>query len=153
MTEINDLLLELLTLKANGGEIVGRTRLQKLIFLLKHKFDIPFNLAFIPYYYGPYSEQLALDLELLKATNMITEETESFSEGLLRYRYKLSEDISEWLDHEIANNSIIGEIYEKISTAVKNELIDKPTNVLISEAKKLMEILQKQRLNAVSSET
>jgi len=47
------------------GEIWGRTRFQKIIFLLQERFEIKFSYRFIPYHYGPYSKDLQFDIDLL----------------------------------------------------------------------------------------
>jgi len=43
----------------------GRKRLQKIVFLLKEKYQIPFTYVFVPYLYGPYSAQLQKEIDLL----------------------------------------------------------------------------------------
>ncbi len=45
-------------IKLNGGELVGRTRLQKCAYLL-HRCGANFDLAFVYHHYGPYSFDLA----------------------------------------------------------------------------------------------
>ena len=51
-----DIVVDLIAL--NGGELVGRTRLQKGAYLL-HRCGANFGLPFIYYHYGPYSSDLA----------------------------------------------------------------------------------------------
>ena len=52
-------------------KIAGRTRFQKIVFLLKNRDGIDFNYNFIPYYYGPYSHELQLEINLLEAAGLV----------------------------------------------------------------------------------
>ncbi len=54
-TEFADIVVNLVAL--NGRKLVGRTRLQKQAYLLKHC-GVGFNLQFTYYHYGPYSFNL-----------------------------------------------------------------------------------------------
>jgi uncharacterized protein YwgA len=51
--------------------IPGRTRFQKIIFLLENKDRISLTYNFIPYYYGPYSSELQLEIDMLEASSLI----------------------------------------------------------------------------------
>ena len=51
-----DIVVDMIAL--NGGEMVGRTRLQKGAYLL-HRCGANFNLSFVYHHYGPYSFDLA----------------------------------------------------------------------------------------------
>ena len=51
-----DIVVDLIAL--NGGELIGRTRLQKLAYLM-HRCGAEFDLPFIYHRYGPYSFDLA----------------------------------------------------------------------------------------------
>jgi uncharacterized protein YwgA len=60
----------------SGGEIVGRTKFQKLAFLLElsgHGFGIPFEYK----HYGPYSEQLAEATNAAALFGLLDERKES----------------------------------------------------------------------------
>lgn len=64
----------------NGGEIVGRTRLQKVFYLLEAR-GIGFGLAFDYHHYGPYSEELALAADDAQAMGYLrTEQRQGFHE-------------------------------------------------------------------------
>ena len=54
--DAEDIVVDLIAL--NGGELVGRTRLQKGAYLL-HRCGADFGLPFIYHHYGPYSSDLA----------------------------------------------------------------------------------------------
>jgi len=56
------------------GEIVGKTRLQKYIFLAQNNLinsGYKAKYAFRPYYYGPFNRQLYTDIEWLRMNNLI----------------------------------------------------------------------------------
>src|SRR5215472_1618568 len=56
-----------------GGELVGRTRLQKIAFLMQlagFSDDFPFEYR----HYGPYSEELAQAMEIAVALGPVKEE-------------------------------------------------------------------------------
>jgi uncharacterized protein YwgA len=56
--------------KLNGGKLVGRTRLQKSVYLLKLcGIDLGFDFDY--HYYGPYSEELAVAARDAKALDLI----------------------------------------------------------------------------------
>jgi uncharacterized protein YwgA len=63
-----------------GGEIVGRTKLQKSVFFLKLAgFLVPFQFGYR--HYGPYSESLAEAAELAVACDLISESQRTASWG------------------------------------------------------------------------
>ena len=74
-----------------NSPIRGRTRFQKIVFLLKEKYGISFDFEFKPYYYGPYSEELSDTLSLLTALKLVEEDTEHLGVGITRYDYRLTE--------------------------------------------------------------
>jgi len=63
----------LLTLYAVGGEVRGSTRLEKLLFLLRHELGIrPENYyEFVPYKHGPFSSDLLKDARELSFLGFI----------------------------------------------------------------------------------
>lgn len=63
-----------------GGEIVGRTRLQKTVYLLALAgFETRFRFGYK--HYGPYSEELAEAADLAAAFDLITEHEQGASWG------------------------------------------------------------------------
>ncbi|WP_181347755.1 YwgA family protein [Thalassobacillus sp. CUG 92003] len=82
---------------SNSDEIIGRKRLQKMIYILK-KCDIPFEERYQFHFYGPYSEELTLRIEEmgnLGFLNEIKEDKKNYSQ----YRYQLTDAGCEFLDH------------------------------------------------------
>lgn len=80
---------------ANAGEIVGRKKLQKMIYIAK-KIAFPFQEKFNFHFYGPYSEELTLRVEELVNMGFINEIKETKS-GYVQYRYSLTESGEEFL--------------------------------------------------------
>jgi len=106
ITNSKDLIL--LLLYANGFKgkqcepIIGKTRLMKMIFLFDKELKKKFNLAktisdeafpdFTAYDYGPYSEQVYIDIEFLVDLNFVKvkkvkDEEDDISTELLEYEY------------------------------------------------------------------
>lgn len=71
-------ILILLTLSySEKGMIAGRTLFQKTLYFLNEKLHL--GIDFIPYYYGPYSAEVADAISGLKAAGIVEEEVETFS--------------------------------------------------------------------------
>lgn len=89
--------LLILTLSySDKGMIAGRTLLQKTIYFLNEKLNL--EIEFTPYYYGPYSAEVADTIASLKASGVIKEIVEifpSFNFGVTfeprRYIYQLTD--------------------------------------------------------------
>jgi uncharacterized protein YwgA len=86
-----------LVLLASGGEIQGKTKLQKTVYLLGIMSGQLEDLGYRPHYYGPYSDEVAAAVAWLKTIGVV----EQFSSGvgstdpsgfeIRRYDYRLSE--------------------------------------------------------------
>jgi uncharacterized protein YwgA len=79
------------------GEIVGRKKLQKMIYIAK-KIDFPFYEKFDFHFYGPYSEELTLRIEELCNLGFLHEVKEKKG-GYYQYRYMLTKSGEEFLSH------------------------------------------------------
>jgi len=112
------------------GTVRGRTRFQKLMFLLKEKEDIDLGYKFIPYCYGPYAHDLQLELDMLEAAGFIQVKHQ---EGNL-YVHSLTEKGKE-VTNLIAKNMEKNEL-QKITKSLK-KYKRKSTVSLIRESKKL----------------
>lgn len=101
----------LITIKAAGDCIPGRTAIQKLVY-----FESIFGLVeakYRPHYYGPYSAEVSGAIQELAYLNFIKEEVETrettgftVSDDWKRYCYAISEDgreIVNWLEKENLN--------------------------------------------------
>jgi uncharacterized protein YwgA len=82
---------------AMAGEIVGRKKLQKMIYIAK-KMNFPFYEKFGFHFYGPYSEELTLRIEELCNLGFLNEMKEKKG-GYFQYRYTLTEAGEEFLSH------------------------------------------------------
>jgi len=73
-----------------SGEITGRKKFQKMIYIAK-KMSFPFQEKFAFHFYGPYSEELTLRIEELCNMGFILEEKEQKG-GYFQYRYRLTDE-------------------------------------------------------------
>jgi len=80
---------------ALSGEVIGRKKLQKMIYIAK-KMNFPFQERFQFHFYGPYSEELTLRVEELCNMGFLNEVKEKKG-GYYQYRYTLTEAGEEFL--------------------------------------------------------
>jgi len=121
---------KLLVILKNLGKIEGRTRFQKLIFLLKHKDGIKFDYNFIPYYYGPYSLELQIEINLLEAADLlqiIPQDGALYTHSLTPAGRKIAEKIENKMNY--SEKIKLKEALKKYRT--------RSTASLIAEAKKI----------------
>jgi uncharacterized protein len=78
-----------------SGEIIGRKKLQKMIYIAK-KIDFPFHDRFQFHFYGPYSEELTTRVEELCNMGFLNEVKEKKG-GYYQYRYTLTDSGKEFL--------------------------------------------------------
>ncbi|MEH7251493.1 YwgA family protein [Neobacillus niacini] len=78
-----------------SGEIIGRKKLQKMIYIAK-KVEFPFHERFQFHFYGPYSEELTLRVEELCNMGFLNEIKEKKG-GYFQYRYTLTDTGKEFL--------------------------------------------------------
>lgn len=78
-----------------SGEITGRKKLQKMIYIAK-KMEFPFQERFQFHFYGPYSEELTTRVEELCNMGFLDEVKEKKG-GYFQYRYTLTESGKEFL--------------------------------------------------------
>jgi len=90
MVTPNDLYFMMETIHFSGI-IQGRKRLQKTICVLKHRDNIPLGFNFVPYFYGPYSEELADSIQSLVGAGYVNEEADEIAEGVYQYSYSLTD--------------------------------------------------------------
>jgi len=74
---------------APNNNIHGKTRFQKLIYLLNDEFKIFKNLNYFRYYYGPFSRRLENSITSLEIANFIHEDIIYFDDNRLKYRIEL----------------------------------------------------------------
>ena len=84
---------------AESGEVVGRKKLQKMIYIAK-KLEFPFLEKFQFHFFGPYSEELTLRVEELCNMEFLNEVKEKKG-GYFQYRYTLTEDGQHFLGDNV----------------------------------------------------
>jgi uncharacterized protein len=83
-----------------GGELVGRTRLQKIAFLLNVAgFEDSFSFEYK--HYGPFSEGLAQAIEIASLLGPVVEEERSAEWGGKYSVYKLDNALSSFVDDPV----------------------------------------------------
>jgi len=110
-------------------KVEGRTRLQKMIYLLKERGMLDFTYNFIPYFFGPYSSDLQNDVNLLASLGLINVKKHDFF-----YTHVLS-------DNGKKMASKIEKGFGADLTRVRNEvnmIASQSTSSLIEESKKHM---------------
>ncbi|MRX71124.1 YwgA family protein [Bacillus lacus] len=80
-----------------SGEIIGRKKLQKIIYIAK-KINYPFYEKYNFHFFGPYSEELTLKVEELCNLGFLNEVREKKG-GYYQYRYSLTESGEQFLTH------------------------------------------------------
>jgi len=130
MPRDSDLSLLISTIYLSKGEIRGRKRLQKTVCVLKHAYKIPFDFSFRPYFYGPYSEQLADAMNVLEAVGLVVEVEDPLLSGIIQYDYfltekgkKVGEDIVSKLVHNKSLLSNLKSAVGEISKLETSELV------------------------------
>jgi uncharacterized protein YwgA len=110
------------------GGVEGRTRLQKLVHLVQSKGAAEFKQSFILHFYGPFSRELAAQLDYLCAARIV-EETRDDDTGHYTYQIAGSEakdyisrfrpnDPPAWADLAKALDEQSTDFLEAVSTLV-----------------------------------
>ena len=122
-------LLMLLLRSLRERRIRGRTRLQKIVFLLEEQ-GIDFGYEFKPYLYGPYSETLKGNLSMLTELGLVNEESEEIEyDGVVhdRYVYSLTTEGRRFADRIEAKspetNRRLGELVDDVQDMSTGSLI------------------------------
>lgn len=80
-----------MTYAMNKEPVEGRTRMQKMLFLLQQEYKLcDFQYKYHAYDYGPYSSTLQSDLDQLIEEGLLDEEGEEFQNGKYKYRYLIT---------------------------------------------------------------
>jgi uncharacterized protein YwgA len=123
----------LMSVLGHSGEIDGRTRFQKTVFLLKREKNIPIRYKFIPHLHGPYSRNMQMDLGFLSLMGLV-EETHSG----LSYKYTLTEKgrrILKRVNRGLARNidSIIAAACKEFAGITTEELVARSKSILVND--------------------
>jgi len=110
MKNLNSNFQKLITLLKEAKEIKGRTKFQKIVYILKQK-GIDFDEKFKYHFYGPYSPDLQLELEELIDRKLIVENSSN------PFIYKLNNKIK----NEIEKDNTISEYANLITFLNKQD--------------------------------
>ncbi|WP_243292978.1 YwgA family protein [Bacillus sp. FJAT-47783] len=88
---------KLMKVFAVSQEIIGRKKLQKMIYIAK-KLNFPFYEKYNFHFFGPYSEELTLRIEELCNLGFVNEVREKKG-GYFQYRYALTDAGKEFLNN------------------------------------------------------
>jgi uncharacterized protein YwgA len=134
MSNPTDLALLVMALGEARGPINGRKRLQKTVCLLKYHDKIPFSFGFKPYFYGPFSEQLAEAIEVLESSNIVNEEPTLLSNEIVQYNYELTKS-GKKLHKKLArqNEELTSDLAKALETITKL-----PTSELVRLSKRFI---------------
>ena len=132
-------LLPLALMYANDGEpIEGRTRLQKMVFLMQKELEqrgqsgaVETEYDFIPYDYGPFSKELYDDLDAMIDQEFVDDTEEPLRSGKVKYIYEIEGDGEDLVDSEAetwedadAIMQLAQEIKEDYNDMLLSELIE-----------------------------
>jgi len=131
-------LLPLMLLSANEGEPVkGRTRLQKLIFLIQQRLEeegstVEWGYHFRPYDYGPFAKGIYDDIEQLHRRGYVTEKEDRLDQDddVIQYDYALTDEGREALrqyatQEELSNlQEMTEQVKGRFNSIHLQELID-----------------------------
>src|SRR5690349_13610334 len=87
-----------LSLVALGGEVEGKTKLQKLIYFIAVLNNCAGDIGYRPHYYGPYSSEVADAIDLMLAQRFVTQSrvggisVDAFGFEKSRTDYRLTQD-------------------------------------------------------------
>ncbi|SER88744.1 hypothetical protein SAMN04487944_11214 [Gracilibacillus ureilyticus] len=102
---------------ASSAGIVGRKKLQKIIYIMK-KLGYPFEEKYTFHFYGPYSEELTLRMEELTNLGFVSEVKEQKS-NYYQYRYQVTEQGEDFLTHSPVDipevEDVVNQLKEKSS--------------------------------------
>ena len=129
----------LLVIIGHAGErgFSGRTRMQKVVFFLSRQLRV--SVPYSPYYYGPYSEQVAASLDSLVARGLVEEKVRPFpSQGPFEgkeYTYTLTDDGKAVLE---AIRQRHPDEYERADRQISKLLQDDPSTRALAVASKVL---------------
>lgn len=132
-------LLPLALMYAGDGEpIEGRTRLQKLVFLMQKRLEEtgedPLqsdDYEFIAYDYGPFAKELYDDLDDTIERNMVESEQEPTGEDKDKYVYEIQDEGNQWVEDQLSKEE--AQCILELAEDIKDEYGDVYLSELIDE--------------------
>ena len=120
---------------ADSYRIRGRTRFQKLAFLAEQRLEKEGINAydFIPYDYGPFTDDLYIELEYLRDCGLVEESRTRTYGGDERYDYKLTQRGRQTFEQDIPENpSSPGEKRFETLMMIANDIVSEYNDIPIS---------------------
>jgi len=105
--DIGDLFLILLRNIKEDSSIRGRTKIQKIMFILKNEFNLPQNFKHFLYTYGPYSIILQNEIDTLATFDLVNEKAIPVR-NYLTYEYSLTEQgqkLADSIIHDLSEST------------------------------------------------
>lgn len=114
--------------------VEGRTRLQKLMFLIQQRLEdqggaIKWGYSFEPYDYGPFAKALYDDLDELQRRSLVKERERCLDDDVIQYDYVLTKDGGEYVREKLDNSHF--DSLTITAESVKDEFNDMPLQQLI----------------------
>ncbi|WP_163539761.1 YwgA family protein [Gracilibacillus sp. YIM 98692] len=97
---------------ASSGGIVGRKKLQKIIYILK-KLGLPFEEKYTFHFYGPYSEELSIRIEELANLGFVSEVKEKKS-NYYQYRYQVTDEGEDFIEQSPVKLPVVESLVEEM---------------------------------------
>lgn len=119
-------------------QIVGRTRLQKILYLLSKKSNL--YMGYEPYFYGPYSGDVSEVLQYAKQDKLIKESSEVFSN---------KSDENQKFDNKQYKYSLINpQVGEELEEEFRLNRVD-----ILNNLKEIIKVLEGYNLNEIAAAT
>lgn len=128
-------LLPLVLLGVEDEEPVeGRTRLQKLMFLIQKRLEeqgeqLSWGYQFRPYDYGPFAKELYDDLDRLRRRDFVAEREQRLDDDVIQYDYVLTPKGEKCIRERLGEPHLEG--LAETAEAVKDDFNDIPLQQLI----------------------
>jgi len=120
------------------GTIEGRTRLQKMVFLLEQELkeqpERPIDgdgYNFIPYDYGPFSRSLYDDIDWMSEEGLVNDSKEEMEDGQVKYNYEITEQGKEFVENQLPTQE--GQLISELARNIEGEYNDVLLSNLIEE--------------------
>lgn len=117
--------------------IEGRTRLQKMVFLMQQRFKeqgkdplLSDDFEFIPYDYGPFSKDLYAELDSMSEKSMIKDSVEEIGNDNVKYDYSIQNQGIEFVENQLGQEEaetilqMAEEIKEEYNDVMLSDLIE-----------------------------
>lgn len=131
---------KLMAVLQNAGEVIGRKKLQKIIFIAK-KLNFPFYEKYDFHFYGPYSEEVTLKIEELVNLGLV-QETQEKVRGYVQYRYSLSDEGEQFLTNYTVNSALLHQCVNTMNQE-SSRFLELVSTILYFEPLAKSEVIQK----------